>query len=258
MPAATESGTSSHRHHPFPLPRALVLATLITAAVLTILAQPARAELVIFPDGSFLKVSAYEITGDRVRLELPSGGTLEMALVRVDRILEDEIVERPTRPEAPPRFSLRFDPSQPLPETPYAQLIYDAARRHALNPALVAAVVRAESDFRPTAISSRGARGLMQLMPATAQRFGIEGERVFDPASNIEAGTRYLSWLAERFDERLALVLAAYNAGEGTVDRYDGVPPYRETREYLRRIYAELGLGDDALSDVESPAAGGR
>ncbi|MCP4663233.1 MAG: lytic transglycosylase domain-containing protein [bacterium] len=198
--------------------------------------------------------------GDRVRLELPNGGILVVALVRVERIIEDEIVERPVEPEQPPRFSLRFDASQPPPETPYAQLIYDAARRHALNPALVAAVVRAESGFRPTAISSRGARGLMQLMPATAQRFGIEGERVFDPAENIEAGSRYLSWLAERFDERLALVLAAYNAGEGTVERYDGIPPYRETREYLRRIYAELGLSEGALSGAESPedGSGGR
>jgi len=232
------------------------LAILVAVVVLAILPPLARAELVIFPNGSFLKVSAYEVMGDRVRLELANGGILVVALVRVERIIEDEIVERPIEPEDLPRFPLRFDASQPLPETPYAQLIYDAARRHALNPALVAAVVRAESNFRPTAISPRGARGLMQLMPATAQRFGIEGERVFDPAENLDAGSRYLSWLAQRFDERLALVLAAYNAGEGTVERYDGIPPYRETREYLRRIYAELGLSAGELSDAESPEDG--
>lgn len=243
---------SIHGHRGF-----LVAVVAVVAIVaLAILPQPARAELVIFPNGAFLKVSAYEVMEDRVRLELPNGGILIVALARVERILEDEIVERASEPEAPPRFSLRFDASQPLPETPFAQLIYDAARRHEMNPALVAAVVRAESNFRPTAISPRGARGLMQLMPATAQRFGIEGERVFDPAENLEAGTRYLRWLADRFDERLALVLAAYNAGEGTVERYDGIPPYHETREYLRRIYAELGLDAGEPATAESPEAG--
>ncbi len=100
----------------------------------------------------------------------------------------------------------------------------------------------AESSFRADAVSPKGARGLMQLMPATAERFGVSAAEVHDPVRNLDAGARYLRWLADRFDDRLDLVLAAYNAGEGTVARYRGGPPYRETRTYLGRIYARLGL----------------
>jgi soluble lytic murein transglycosylase-like protein len=173
---------------------------------------------------------------------------LIVPILRVARILEDEIVDEPPPVEPAPAFTLRFDASHPRPAVPYAELIYDASRRHALNPALVAAVARAESAFDPRAVSDKGAQGLMQLMPATARRFGVVGGKVFEPASNLDAGARYLSWLAERFDGDLPRVLAAYNAGEGTVERYQGVPPYRETRAYLKRIYAELGLDDLTLT----------
>ncbi len=204
------------------------------------------AELVIFTEGSFLKVTSFAIEDDKIRLELPSGGRLVMPILRVERILEDEVQPlelSETPPLAEPRpFELRFDPAQPKPSTPFGELIYTVGQRHALNPALLAAVVRAESAFEPQAISHKGAQGLMQLMPATASRFGLTGAEVFEPAKNLDAGARYLSWLADRFEGRLADVLAAYNSGEGTVDRYQGVPPYRETRSYLRRIYAELGL----------------
>ena len=82
----------------------------------------------------------------------------------------------------------------------------------------------------------------MQLMPATAERFGVHHQELFDPVQNLEAGSRYLSWLVEQFPNDLAKVLAAYNAGENAVTRYGGVPPYRETRGYVRRIFANLGL----------------
>jgi soluble lytic murein transglycosylase-like protein len=111
-----------------------------------------------------------------------------------------------------------------------------------MNPRLVAAMVRCESAFDPYATSPRGAQGLMQLMPATAERFGVAPVELHDPARNLEAGVRYLRWLADRFDNDLPKVLAAFNSGEGTVDRYSGVPPYRETQDYVRRVYAQLGL----------------
>ncbi len=211
-------------------------------------ASTTTAELVIFAHGgSPLKVTAYAVEGGRVRLELPDGGAIAVPLLQVERILEDEVSDAAPEPPVPPAFALRFLPSQEPPATPFADLIFGAAERHSLNPALVAAVVRAESAFDPQAVSPKGAQGLMQLMPATAQRFGLDASTVFKPAKNLDAGARYLSWLVDRFDGELPSVLAAYNAGEGTVDRYHGVPPYRETRNYLRRIYTTLGLPSSAL-----------
>lgn len=208
-------------------------------------AVPAGAELVVFEEGSYLKVAAYEVRGDEVDLSLPEGGVLTVKLSRVDRVVDDEIVADPEPIEIADdgaSLPLRFADNQPVPGTPWGEQIYAAARSHALNPALVAAVVRAESAFDAAAVSVQGARGLMQLMPATARRFGVAEHEIFDPVKNLEAGARYLSWLLDRFEGDLTRALAAYNAGEGTVDRYGGVPPYRETRGYLKRIYGSLGL----------------
>jgi soluble lytic murein transglycosylase-like protein len=144
---------------------------------------------------------------------------------------------------------LDFSDSAKAPETPFGDLILDTSRRHGVSSDLVAAMVRAESAFDPRAVSHKGARGLMQLMPATAMRFGVSPESLFDPRQNLEAGVSYLRWLADRYPEAPSLVLAAYNAGEGTVARFGGVPPYRETREYIRRVYSSLGLeADSALA----------
>ncbi len=231
-------------------PRRAVLCWLLAALGA---AGVARGELVLFTHGGFLKVTRYAVDGGRVHLELASGGVLTVRLMQVERIVEDEVgatLAPVGEAEAPPAFELRFDAAQPRPEVPYGELIYSAAERHALNPALVAAVVRAESAFAPRAVSRKGAQGLMQLMPATAERFGLSGEAVFEPARNLDAGARYLRWLADRFEDRLPHVLAAYNAGEGTVERYRGVPPYRETRAYLRRIYDQLGLSWAELESV--------
>lgn len=115
----------------------------------------------------------------------------------------------------------------------YDHLINQAASNHSLDPRLVKAVALVESGFNPSAISPKGARGLMQLMPATASRNGVRN--VHDPAQNIAGGTRYLSHLLNLFDGNLEKSLAAYNAGEGAVARYGGIPPYVETRDYVRR-----------------------
>jgi len=162
----------------------------------------------------------------------------------------------PTLQEAPPpQIPAAADPAPaeaflPLdfeehgaPESPFGNLIYEMAGRYAINPYLVAAVVQVESSFNPRAVSRKGAHGLMQLLPATARRFGLQRRKdLFDPAKNLEAGIRYLKWLSERFSGDAARVLAAYNAGEGAVDRFGGVPPYPETRNYVTRIFGILGL----------------
>lgn len=209
-----------------------------------------QGELVILRGGDFLKVRDFTVMGNDVRVTLPSGGSMTIPLLRVERIIDDEIEPEPELiPEIDPPWRLRFDSSQTIPPTPFGPLIHSVARRHGLNPEVVAAMVRQESGFDPTARSPRGAQGLMQIMPATAERFGISQNELLNPESNLEAGVRYLSWLVDHFEGDLKLVLAAFNSGEGTVERFDGVPPYRETREYLRRILTDLGMdaeGNDA------------
>jgi soluble lytic murein transglycosylase-like protein len=118
--------------------------------------------------------------------------------------------------------------------------IVSSSTRHGVDPVLIYSIMHRESAFKKLAISHKGARGLMQLMPATAARFGVSN--IFDPAQNIEAGTRYMRWLLNRFKGDVGLALAGYNAGEGAVDKYRGVPPYRETQEYVKRISERYAL----------------
>ena len=118
--------------------------------------------------------------------------------------------------------------------TSYASEIAAAARDFGVEEAVVRAIIHAESAYRPNALSRVGAQGLMQLMPATARRFGVAN--AFDPGQNIRGGVQYLSWLLKRFNGDLTLAAAGYNAGEGAVDKYKGVPPYSETRRYVERV----------------------
>jgi soluble lytic murein transglycosylase-like protein len=191
-------------------------------------------------------VDQFLVSGETVRLALSSGGSLVVPLAAIERVVDDEIVVEPESDLPDTKLQLTFSASALVPETPYGDLIFDAARRHGVSSDLVAAMVRAESAFDPGAVSHKGARGLMQLMPATALRFGVSPDSLFDPRQNLEAGVGYLKWLTERYPGTPSLVLAAYNAGEGSVDRYDGVPPYRETRDYIRRIYSSLELDADS------------
>src|ERR1044071_4309450 len=118
-------------------------------------------------------------------------------------------------------------------EVPYGAIIYREARRNGLAPELVAAVVRSESDFRPRLVSNKSAQGLMQIVRETSRILGCQNP--FDPEANIAAGTKYLKQLLDRFgDQRMAL--AAYNAGEGRIERFGGIPPFSETLEYVQRV----------------------
>ena len=116
----------------------------------------------------------------------------------------------------------------------YGDEIAAASKKYGVDEAVVRAIIHAESAFNPKALSRVGAQGLMQLMPATARRFGV-GD-AFDAGQNISGGVQYLAWLLERFDGDLTLAAAGYNAGEGAVDKYKGVPPYTETKRYVERV----------------------
>lgn len=118
-------------------------------------------------------------------------------------------------------------------------LVKEMAPGYALHPQLVLSIMEAESNFDPAALSPRNAKGLMQLIPDTMARFGVRS--AYDPRQNIRGGMAYLRWLLAYFEGDVALVAAAYNAGEGTVERYRGVPPYAETRAYVRRILTSFG-----------------
>ncbi len=137
--------------------------------------------------------------------------------------------------------------------TAYASEISAAAARNGVEEALVRAVIHAESAFNPNAVSRAGAQGLMQLMPATATRFGVT--EPFTPQQNIDGGVQYLAWLSQRFGGDLKRIAAGYNAGEGAVDRYDGVPPYQETIVYVERVGILLERYRKELA-TPAPAAG--
>ena len=130
-----------------------------------------------------------------------------------------------------------------------------AALEHGVDESIVRAIIHAESAFNPRALSRVGAQGLMQLMPATASRFGVSN--AFDAAQNIRGGVRYLAWLLKRFDGNLTLAAAGYNAGEGAVDKYGGVPPYNETQRYVQRVALLAERYRGVLNPVASPLRGG-
>jgi Transglycosylase SLT domain len=217
-------------------------------------ASGAQATLVVFEDGRHLRVASYEVVeGDRLTVGLVGGGSMTIPVDVVERIVDEEY-ERPEpsipgdadriaalSPAETSRSVRAFTESSSLSSSfPFSSQILEAAREHRVDPALIAAVIKVESNGYAHAVSRKGARGLMQLMPATARRLGVKSP--FDPRDNIRGGVAYLAELAERFGETNAdLILAAYNAGESAVEEYGGVPPYRETRDYVKRVLALWG-----------------
>jgi Transglycosylase SLT domain len=193
--------------------------------------------LAVFVDGRILPVTGARIVGDmQIRLDLREGAYIEVPLTRLDRVIEDQVEPEP-RPIPKPRCGPEFSPA-PLPAgTPFAAEITGAAKASNLAPNLVAAVVAAESAFNPYAFSRVGAGGLMQLMPSVWLAQGVQNP--YDPKTNLRLGCRHLRGLLDRFGS-LALALAAYNAGIATVEKSGGLPPYRETREFVRRVLARF------------------
>jgi soluble lytic murein transglycosylase-like protein len=207
----------------------------VALAVLLAAGSVARAErIVLFDDGRTLSVQSATREAEVAMLDLPGGGKMAVPADRIanwDELSQPIVEPPPPVPEPPPVVRTALWRSA---AGSYADLIADAASRHGLEPALLTAMAQTESAFDPRAVSPKGAAGLLQLMPDTAERFGVTD--VFDAPQNVEAGARYFRWLLERFEGRTELALAGYNAGEGTVDRYRGVPPYPETQDYVARV----------------------
>ena len=200
-------------------PHRLVLLFLAALAFATFSAPSTRAEYVVLKSGQRLVVTGYQLVGDTYKLTM-FGGSAEIPASEVVAIEPEEIFHAMPKPA--------------LADIPYAEFISSAAQHHGVDADLIVSVITAESKFNPKAVSRKNARGLMQLLPETAFRLGVKN--VFDPKENIEAGTKYLRELLNRYNNDLTLALAAYNAGPQRVELYKSVPPYRETISYVRRV----------------------
>jgi len=216
--------------------RRLFFSLLTSAMVLTTVEQ-IDAEVVVFASGRTLSVKDYRISGDTVTVTLRRGGEATFDKSLISHIAPSEI------PDPIPVAALPVEVIVPPARTafearPFAELIETVSLKHGIDPALVHAVVETESNYRPSAKSQVGARGLMQVMPATGRDLGVTSAMLLDPQANLEAGVIYLKWLLQRFDGDLSNALAAYNAGPSAVTRYQGVPPYPETRNYVKKVLA--------------------
>ena len=247
--------------------RAVSKATILAAALVFVPAA-ARADVATLKSGRSIEVSGFRLDGDRVELSLPGGGQIALPASEVLEIRRQPLAAEPVlaAPEPAAGLTAATDataavvavtaepPPAPSPAAPATgaaaepellpngatdrkslrELASRIAKRHGVAEPLVHAVIEVESSYNPKAVSRAGAMGLMQLMPKTADRFSVAD--AFDPVQNVDGGVRYLKELLERYSGQVRLALAAYNAGEEAVERHGGIPPYRETINYVRRV----------------------
>lgn len=203
-------------------------------------AAPTGAELVYFASGRVMPIAGHRVDGAAIVLALRGGGE-----VRCDPLLIDRIELDPT-PPAETEVVAAVSPTERsglrMLERPYGALIRQASERYGVDQYLIHALIEAESSYQPAAQSHRGAMGLMQLMPDLADEYAVQDP--YNPAQNIDAGTRHLRRLMDRYG--IAEALAAYNAGEGSVRKFDGIPPFPETRRYVAKVMdlVEANQGD--------------
>ena len=230
-------------------------------AAASALAAPARADLVVLSSGRVISAASVVLSDETATIRLRGGGEVTCDRSLVVRVDPDETPwVSPAGSAAPDQAGEATDravatiaPAAVKPvEIPaaYRRMITRLAEAHGVDARLIHAVISVESAYRPRARSAKGARGLMQLMPATARQYGVRN--AYKEAANLDAGVRHLKMLLDRFAVREAI--AAYNAGEAAVLRFGGVPPFRETRAYVERVLALAGL------DIaeEPPAAADR
>ena len=226
-----------------------VAALSILSSLLALLAAPsARAEYIVLQNGLRLHVTGYELMGDKYRLQL-QGGWMDVSTTDVVKIEPEEVFAPIIQPQ-PATPTSDAVANQP----PYHQFVLAAASRYGLDAELVSSVIEVESNFNPKAVSVKNARGLMQLLPETAARFGVKD--IFDPKENIDAGTHYLHDLLQLYKNDLTLALAAYNAGPDKVQKYGDVPPYRETQSYVKQVKRKYQKNKTAPATKTTTAPG--
>jgi soluble lytic murein transglycosylase-like protein len=199
----------------------------VSFVLIQLCALPVRAELAYFTTGRTLSIKAHRMDGESLVLTLRNGGEIVCDASAIARFTPDEVPY--PEPEVVAAVPVTV---AALPSVPYADIIDRVSGEQGVDVKLVRAVIQVESAYQRRARSRKGAMGLMQLMPETARQYGVKDP--YDPASNIEGGIKYLKTLLERLPRDFAL--AAYNAGEGAVARFQGIPPYPETRDYVARI----------------------
>ena len=217
--------------------RASRLLPVLAAALLLATPSAARAELVRLTSGRVMPVEACKFDGDTVTLTLRSGGEMVAPRSIVAEVLPDEV----PHPQAVALELVSPPPPAPAPTSADAihGLVDRLAAQFSVDVRLAHAVVQVESNYEPKARSPKGAMGLMQIMPEIAEEYAVDDP--FDPAKNLGAGLQHLRALLDKFPSDLSRALAAYNAGVGAVARYGGVPPFPETRDYVRRVLALVG-----------------
>lgn len=208
----------------------------VVMAVAACWPSAAEADMVRLTTGATLSVKSATLDGDMMVLVLRGGGEVRtprglVAEVRPDEVLHADADSIVALPDVAPRPA---PPPGGLPGLP--GLIDQLAAQYGVPPNLAHALIAVESKYRADAVSPKGAMGLMQLMPGTVRQYAVGDP--FDPAQNVAAGLQHFKALLDRFDNHTATALAAYNAGEGAVARYGGIPPYRETQDYVRRVLA--------------------
>ena len=199
----------------------------LLAGVCALGATAASAEIAVLSSGRTMKLSSHRTEAAGVVLLLPGGGEITVPQSEVLGFVPNEVADEVA--------SIPAGADLPL-------LVEAVARRHGLDPRLVGAVVEVESAYRADTVSPKGARGLMQLMPGTAADLGVANP--LDPEANVDGGVRYLVSLLDLYRGDVVKALAAYNAGPGAVARHKGVPPYRETRDYVRKVMRKYKGGE--------------
>ena len=194
-------------------------------------ASMSATELVYFKNGRNMTIEGHRMVTDRAILTLLGEGRLEVPADWIERVVP--VHREPPHSEVQAVAVGTASPTV-LSRGELDRIIRQVALRHGLDAELVRSIIRAESNFNPLAVSDKGAGGLMQLMPATASAYRVKD--IFDAEENVEAGVRYLKHLMGEFNRNLVLVLAAYNAGPAAVRNHQGIPPFAETREYIRRV----------------------